>query len=47
MIHYLLENPGALLGGLVTLALFVLNIVSLIRGRRIFRAPRSCRMKSL
>lgn len=47
MIQMLLENAGALLGGLVTLALFALNIVSLIRGRRIFRAPRACRLKMM
>ena len=47
MIQLLLENAGALLGGLVTLALFVLNILSLARGRRIFRCPRSCCLKYL
>lgn len=45
MIHHLLENAGALLGILVTAALFALNIVSLIRGRRIFRCHRSWRRK--
>lgn len=41
MIHLLMEHGGAILGGLVTLVLFILNIVSLFRGRRILRGPRS------
>ena len=45
MIHELLEIAGAMLGGLVTVSLFVLNIVSLFRGRRIFRPHRSWRAK--
>ena len=36
-----------LLGGLLTLSLFTLNIISLLRGRRVFRGPRSCRLKTL
>lgn len=44
MIHELLEIAGILLGGLVTASLFALNIVRLIRGRRIFRPHRSWRM---
>lgn len=47
MIHPFLEIGGVLLGGTVTIALFAVNIVSLIRGRRIFRGPRSCRLKML
>jgi len=47
MIHPLLEVGGVLLGALVTGSLFALNIASLIRGRRIFRGPRSCRLKTL
>lgn len=47
MILNLLELVGMLLGGLLTTALFVLNIYSLVRGRRIFRGPRSCRLKYL
>ena len=43
MIHELLEIAGAMVGGLVTIFLFALNIVSLIRGRRIFRPHRSWR----
>ena len=45
MIHELLEIAGALTGILVTAALFALNIVSLIHGRRIFRPHRSWRAK--
>lgn len=41
MIHNLPEIAGAAAGIAVTAALFILNIVRLIRGRRIFRAPRS------
>lgn len=47
MIHPFLEIGGALLGASVTLALFAVNIASLVRGRRIFRGPRSCRLKML
>ena len=47
MIQMILESAGILLGGLVTVALFALNIVSLVRGRRVFRGPRSCRLKYL
>ena len=45
MIHELLEIAGILLGISVTAALFLLNIVSLFRGRRFFRPHRSWRMK--
>ena len=45
MILNLLEIAGILLGGLLTVSLFALNIYSLIRGRRIFRSPRSCHLK--
>ncbi|MBO5129061.1 MAG: hypothetical protein J6B95_01785 [Oscillospiraceae bacterium] len=41
------ELIGMVLGGLVTAALFAMNICSLIRGRRIFRGPRSCRLKMM
>ncbi|MBQ7800788.1 MAG: hypothetical protein IJ375_00525 [Oscillospiraceae bacterium] len=47
MILNVLEMAGMLLGGLLTAALFALNIYSLLRGRRIFRGPRSCRLKML
>ena len=47
MIHPLIELSGAVLGAALTAALFALNIVSLIRGRRIFRGPRSCRLKMM
>ena len=47
MMHPVLEMAGILLGGLLTAALFALNIVSLLRGRRVFRGPRSCRLKML
>lgn len=47
MIHPILEIGGIALGGAVTIALFALNIASLVRGRQIFRGPRSCRLKYL
>ena len=47
MIHPILETAGMLLGGLVTVSLITLNIISLLRGRRVFRGPRSCRLKML
>ena len=47
MIHPLIEISGTALGAALTVVLFALNIVSLIRGRRIFRGPRSCRLKYL
>lgn len=47
MIPMVLEQVGAVLGGLLTIAAFALNIFSLVRGRRIFRGPRSCRLKML
>lgn len=43
----MIQNAGILFGGLVTAALLVLNVISLIRGRRVFRAPRACRLKYL
>ena len=45
MIHHLLEASGAMLGIAITLGLFAINIFSLFRGRRIFRSPRSWRMR--
>ncbi|MBO4938459.1 MAG: hypothetical protein J6C98_05595 [Oscillospiraceae bacterium] len=47
MIHPVAQLTGMLLGGLLTLSLFTLNIISLLRGRRVFRGPRSCRLKTL
>ena len=44
MIHPILQNIGALVGISVTAALFAMNIISLLRGRRVFRSPRSWRM---
>ena len=47
MILNLMELAGILLGGLLTIAAFGVNIYALIRGRRVFRGPRSCRLKML
>ena len=45
MIHPILESAGAILGMTVTASLFALNIISLIRGKRVFRSPRTWRMR--
>ena len=39
------EIAGIILGALLTIAVFALNIYSLCRGRRIFRSHRPCRLK--
>ena len=41
------EIAGMILGALLTAAAFALNLYSLLRGRRIFRGPRACRLKYL
>ena len=45
MILNLLRQLGMVLGAMLTLTAFAVNIGSLIRGRRIFRGQRSCRLK--
>ena len=47
MILPFLETGGMLLGAAVTVFAFAVNIASLVKGRRIFRGPRSCRLKML
>ena len=41
------EITGVILGAMLTFSVFALNIYSLFRGRRVFRGPRSCRLKYL
>ena len=45
MIHGLFANLGAVLGGFVTLALLILNILRLFYGRWFFRTYNSPKMK--
>ena len=47
MIHPIFEQFGAILGGLLTFAVLAVNILSLLRGRRIFRSHRSCRLNMM
>lgn len=47
MILHVLRQIGMALGAMLTVTAFAVNIGALIRGRRIFRGPRSCRLKMM
>ena len=45
MMNEYLQISGAVLGGIVTLALLALNVLSLFLGRRFYIGSRACRLQ--